>query len=77
MPLSGRSTLGDIAVPTLYVYAGADFALGRAAADGTARHVTGTYTYEVIEGASHWLPEESAEVITPMILDHLRSHAIT
>lgn len=77
LPLSGRSNFGPVAVPTLYVYAGADFALGRAAAEGTGSHVTADYRYEVIEGASHWLPEESADVVTPLILDHLRSHPIT
>jgi pimeloyl-ACP methyl ester carboxylesterase len=76
LPLSGGSTFGPIAVPTLYVYAGGDFALGRAAAEGTRRHVTGEYRFEVVEGASHWLPEESSEAITPMILHHLRSHPL-
>lgn len=76
LPFSGRVAFGPVAVPTLYVYAGGDFALGRAAAEGTRRHVTGAYRYEVVEDASHWLPEESADVITPMILDHLRGHPI-
>jgi pimeloyl-ACP methyl ester carboxylesterase len=74
LPLSGRAAFGPVEVPTLYVYAGNDFALGRAAADETVRHVTGDYRFEVVEGASHWLPEESADVITPLLLDHLRAH---
>jgi len=74
LPLAPPSTFGPVAVPTLYVYAGADFALSRRAADETARFVTGDYRYEVVEGASHWLPEEHAEQITPTILDFLRSH---
>ena len=76
LPLSGGTTFGPVSVPTLYVHAGADFALGRAAAEGTERHITGDYRFEVVEGASHWLPEEHADVIAPMILDHLRSHPI-
>jgi pimeloyl-ACP methyl ester carboxylesterase len=76
LPLSGRATFGPVAVPTLYVYAGGDFALGRAAAEGTRRHVNGDYRYEVVEGASHWLPEKSPDAITPMILEHLRRHPI-
>lgn len=76
LPLSGRAAFGPVTVPSLYVYAGADFALGRAAADATGRYVTGDYRYEVIEGASHWLPEHSADAITPMILEHLRAHPI-
>jgi pimeloyl-ACP methyl ester carboxylesterase len=76
IPFAGRAAAaaGKIRVPTLYVYAGADFALGRAAADATGRYVEGEYRYEVVEGASHWLPEQSPDVVGPMILEHLRAH---
>jgi pimeloyl-ACP methyl ester carboxylesterase len=77
LPFAGRAATASSApvrVPTLYVYAGADVALGRAAADATGRYVEAEYRYEVIEGASHWLPEESPEIVGPMILDHVRSH---
>jgi pimeloyl-ACP methyl ester carboxylesterase len=78
VPFGGRSMRsGPVTVPTLYVYAGDDFALGRAAADATGRYVTGPYRYEVVEGASHWLPEQSPEVIGPMLLEHLRAHPAT
>jgi pimeloyl-ACP methyl ester carboxylesterase len=76
LPFAPRSTFAAVDVPTLYVYAGADFALGRKAAEDTGRYVKGDYRYEVIEGASHWLPEENAEQITPTILDFLRSHPV-
>lgn len=77
LPLSPPSgTFRTVTVPTLYVYAGADFALGRRAADDTGRYVSGDYRYEVIEEASHWLPEESAAEITPMLLEHLRAHPV-
>ncbi|HVF31570.1 MAG TPA: alpha/beta fold hydrolase [Acidimicrobiales bacterium] len=76
LPFSARSTFAPVPVPTLYVYAGADFALGRRAAELTARHVTGEYRYEVIEGASHWLPEESPAEVGALLLDHLRLHPI-
>ncbi len=61
-------------MPTLYVYAGADFALGRKAADRTGDHVAADYRYEVIEGASHWLPEQHADQVGPLLLEHLRAH---
>ena len=76
LPFAPPSTFGAVGVPTLYVYAGADFALSRRAADETARFVTGDDRYEVVEGASHWLPEEHAEQLTPTILDFLRSHPV-
>ncbi len=62
-----------ITVPTLYVYGDADFALGRKAADLTARHVTGPYQYEVMEGVGHWIPEEG-ERLNPLLLAHLALH---
>lgn len=74
IPFAPRAAPKAVGVPTLYVYAGRDFAIGRAAAEDTGRFVDAHYRYAVIEGASHWLPEESAEKITPMILDHLRGH---
>jgi pimeloyl-ACP methyl ester carboxylesterase len=79
LPFAGRSATaaGPVRVPTLYVYAGNDFALGRAAADATARYVEAPYRYEVVEGASHWLPEESADVVGPLLLEHLREHPAT
>jgi pimeloyl-ACP methyl ester carboxylesterase len=60
-------------VPTLYIWGDHDQALGRAAAEATADHVTGPYRFEVIEGGTHWLPELSADVLTPLLLAHLAS----
>ena len=76
LPFAPASTFGTITVPTLYVYAGKDFALSPAAAEATARFVSGDYRYEVLDGASHWLPEESADEVTPTLLDFLRSHPV-
>jgi pimeloyl-ACP methyl ester carboxylesterase len=58
-------------VPTLYVWGDHDQALGRAAAEATAAHVTGPYRFEVVEGGTHWLPELSADALDPLLLDHL------
>lgn len=74
LPFAPPATFGPVEVPTLYIYPGADFALSRRAADETGRFVTGDYRYEVVEGASHWLPEEHAEQVTPSLVDFLRSH---
>lgn len=37
--------------------------------------VDGPYRFEALEGASHWLPEEVPDVVTPKILDHLGQYA--
>jgi pimeloyl-ACP methyl ester carboxylesterase len=60
-------------VPTLYVWGDRDQALGRAAAEATAGHVTGPYRFEVIAGGTHWLPELSADQLNPLLLEHLAS----
>ena len=35
----------------------------------------GPYRFEALDGASHWLPEEVPELVTPEILDHLGQYA--
>ncbi|MFE0379912.1 alpha/beta fold hydrolase [Streptomyces inhibens] len=65
---------GRIAVPTLFLWGSEDTALGRVAAESTGEWVDGPYRFEALEGASHWLPEEVPDVVTPKILDHLGRH---
>lgn len=66
---------GRITVPTLFLWGSEDTALGRVAAESTGEWVDGPYRFEALEGASHWLPEEVPDVVTPKILDHLGRHA--
>jgi pimeloyl-ACP methyl ester carboxylesterase len=70
---SFQEPLGPIRVPTMYVWSTDDIALGREAAEGTAEHVEGPYRFEVLEGVSHWLPEEAPEALNGLLLDHLAS----
>jgi pimeloyl-ACP methyl ester carboxylesterase len=62
---------GRIAVPTLYIWGSEDAALGRNAATRTAGFIDGPYRFEILEGASHWLPEEAPGVVVPLLLKHL------
>ena len=62
---------GRIAVPTLYIWGSEDRALGREAAMLTGALVDAPYRFEILEGASHWLPEEAPDRIIPLLLDHL------
>ena len=71
VPFSPLSRVGKVSVPTMYVYATDDVALGRRAADATGDYVTGPYRYEVLEGVSHWIPEEIPEVVAELVLDHV------
>ncbi|MDT8913851.1 alpha/beta hydrolase [Amycolatopsis sp. PS_44_ISF1] len=66
--------VGRIAVPTLFLWGSEDPRFGRAAAELTSSFVDGEYRFAVIKGASHWLPQESAETILPLVLEHLERH---
>ena len=64
--------LGPITAPTLHVWSDGDAALGAAAAKATGDHVEGPYRFEVLEGVSHWVPEEAADRLAALLLEHLR-----
>ncbi|MFF5307997.1 alpha/beta fold hydrolase [Streptomyces massasporeus] len=66
--------IGVIDVPTLYVWSTDDSAFGPAAAQETERWVKGPYRFEILQGVSHWIPEEAPEPLSHLLLDHLRAH---
>jgi len=63
--------LGAIEVPTMYVWSTNDVALGREAAEATSAYVDGRYRFEVLEGVSHWIPEERPAELSRLLLEHL------
>ena len=65
--------MGPVTTPTLYVWSTEDIALGRAAAELTAAEVDGPYRFEVLEGVSHWVPEEAADDLAALLVDHIGS----
>ena len=71
----GDLEVGPVVVPTLYVWSDRDVALGRRAAEDTALWVRGPYRFEVLHGASHWIPEEHPDELAALVLEHLREHA--
>ncbi len=60
-----------VTVPTLYVWSTGDVALAREGAEATARHVEGPYRFEVLQGVSHWIPEEVPDLLNRLLLEHL------
>jgi pimeloyl-ACP methyl ester carboxylesterase len=60
-------------VPTRYVWSTGDLALGRVAAESTAEWVAGRYRFDVLDGVSHWIPEEAPEDLNRLLLEHLSS----
>jgi pimeloyl-ACP methyl ester carboxylesterase len=70
---SGGLALPPVTVPTMYVWSTDDLALGREAAEATAAWVEGPYRFEVLEGVSHWVPEEVPDALNALLLDHFRT----
>ena len=66
-----------ITAPTLYVWSTNDVALGREAAELTARYVTGPYRFEILDGVSHWIPEEVPERAAELVLGHVRASTVS
>ena len=63
--------VGTVDVPTLFVWGARDPALGRVAAEATARWCHGPYRFVALEDAGHWLPERHADELEPLLLEHL------
>jgi pimeloyl-ACP methyl ester carboxylesterase len=66
------SRTGAITVPTTFVWSTADVAIGRRAAELTSNWVTGPFEFRVLEGVSHWIPEEVPEELATYILERLQ-----
>ena len=67
--------IGRITVPTLFVWSTGDVALGPVAARSTGSEVDGPYRFEVLEGASHWIPETRVDELSGLLLDHVGADA--
>ncbi|WP_091447258.1 alpha/beta fold hydrolase [Actinokineospora iranica] len=61
-----------VSTPTMHVWGTEDPAIGSTAALSCGKWVTGPYRFEMVEDASHWLPEETPDLVTGLLLDHLR-----
>jgi pimeloyl-ACP methyl ester carboxylesterase len=65
-----RALRSTITVPTLYVWSDGDAAVDPKGAAFTPRFVAGPYTYEVLEGVSHWIPEEAPAQLDALLARH-------
>ena len=69
---AGRET-GAVTVPTTFVWSTDDVAIGRRAAELTGRWVTGPFEFKVLDGVSHWIPEQVPDQLAGYVLDRIRS----
>jgi len=74
--LNLEARIGEITVPTLYIWSAEDLALGETAAIETAGYVTGPYRFEKLEGRSHWLLEEVPDRLSSLLLEHIRGNPV-
>jgi len=65
---------GRIDVPTLFVWGTDDRYLGRTAAELTVHYIDAPYRFQVMPGASQWLPCEIPDEIIPLLLDHIKQY---
>jgi pimeloyl-ACP methyl ester carboxylesterase len=74
--LRGQLDAGRTRAPTLFVWSDGDAAIGRRAAEGAAEFVSAPYRFQVLAGASHWIPEERPAELAAAVLEHLAAHPI-
>jgi len=70
LPFGLRDRTAGIEVPTLFVWSDRDPFIARKSAELCGSHVTGPYRFEIIPGASHWLPTEVPDRVSGLLLDH-------
>lgn len=68
----GGRAPAQVTVPTTYLWGRHDPALGRAAAERTARWVGADYRFVEVE-AGHWLPETHPDVVAEAVLERVRA----
>ncbi|MEU6852845.1 alpha/beta fold hydrolase [Actinacidiphila alni] len=78
LPLDLRSGLrtGPGTVPTMLVWGTADAVISARSAWLTRRWVTGPYSFRPLAGATHWLPEQNADVLAELILQHTEAFPV-
>jgi pimeloyl-ACP methyl ester carboxylesterase len=62
-----REFPGKVTVPTTLIWSDQDVAIGRKAIELTDEFVTADYRLEVMDGSSHWLPNEQPAELAALI----------
>jgi pimeloyl-ACP methyl ester carboxylesterase len=67
--------IGDISVPTIFIWGNTDLAVGRVAVDGAAKYMKGEYKFLEYD-AGHWILDEIYDKLQPEIIAHIKKHII-
>lgn len=65
---SALESTPHVGVPTTYVWSTEDEAVGRAGAERCGEFVDGPYDFVVLDGVSHWIPEEAPTALSEAII---------
>ncbi len=71
LPGARRMWQERVHVPVTHVWSDGDTALGRRTAELAAGWAAGEYELRVLEGLSHWLPEQAPDQLAEIILDRV------
>ena len=69
--ISRPAPLPTVSVPTMGVWSSGDIALTEAGMVGSEQFVTGSWRYERIDGAGHWMQLDAPETVSALLLDFL------
>jgi pimeloyl-ACP methyl ester carboxylesterase len=72
-PLFNRRVRGLIEQPVLHLQGTEDGCVLAGATGGSGDYVSGPYTFQVVDGAGHFLPEEAPERVSAAVVDWLES----
>jgi pimeloyl-ACP methyl ester carboxylesterase len=64
-------TMSPVPAPTLGIWSTGDDYLTEKAMKASERYVTGSWRYDRIEGAGHWIPLDEPELLSRLILEHI------
>jgi pimeloyl-ACP methyl ester carboxylesterase len=66
--------LPPVTAATMGIWSAGDVALLEAGMTGSACYVTGSWRYERVEHAGHWIPLDAPETVNRLLLDFLAPH---
>jgi pimeloyl-ACP methyl ester carboxylesterase len=70
LPLESHLRTPPVEVPTLFLWGDRERFICRTAAELCGRYVTGSFRFEVLQGASHWLPEVEPVKVSVLLAGH-------
>jgi pimeloyl-ACP methyl ester carboxylesterase len=58
----------------MYIWSTRDPAVAPATTHRCSDFVNGPYRFETLEGIGHWVPEQAANQVTALLIQHLTAH---